>query len=414
MAWPQTGDQALLRKINLSSVLSYIQSEDPISRVQLAHLTDLNKSTISSLVVELIERGLVHETGLDSSGAGRPATYLALNPDAGLILGVELGVGFISVLITDIAGRVHARGNEPINAEAHQDKVIEATLHCIDRLLSEARPRNRLLGVGLTVPGMVNIENRVLVFSPNLRWRNVPLGEIFNRHTGAPVWIENDANASALAEHLFGVARKNHNFIFITLGVGVGGGLFLNNELYRGAGGFAGEIGHTSLSLGQNQPCRCGNTGCWENSTNQYALIERVRARLDVGRPSLISAWLSEPGAQLSLEMIALAASQNDATILEALNETGRLVGLKVANLINLFNPERIVLGGAMSIVAPYMLPAIQQVVETRAMPESRRDVQVDISVFGSDANVMGAVALVVKSILSDPTQVARVGDPRI
>lgn len=409
MVWPQTGDQALLRKINLASVLGYIHGEAPISRVRLAHLTQLNKSTISSLVVELIERGLVHETGLDSSGAGRPATHLELNPNAGRILGVELGVGFISVMLTDFTGRLLGRGTESITGENDQQSVIAAALRIVDRLLAGFEPERRLLGVGLTVPGMVNLENRVLVFSPNLRWRNSPLGEIFSRHTGAGVWIENDANASALAEHLFGVARKNRHFIFVTLGVGIGGGLFLNGELYRGAGGFAGEIGHTSLSMEQNQPCRCGNSGCWENSTNQYALIERVRARLDVGRPSRISAWMAEPNAPLTLEMIAQAADQGDVTALEALSETGRLIGLKVANLINLFNPERIVLGGAMSIVAPHLLPAIQDVIETRALPEGRGCVQVDISAFGSDANVVGAMALVVKSILSDPTQVARV-----
>ncbi len=410
MAFIQTGDQALLRKLNLASVIRLIHSQAPISRVQLANMTQLNKSTISSLVVELLERGLLREGGQDLSGGGRPATHLELNPDAGRIIGVELGVEEISLITANFTGQILQRIDHAISPEAGQDHVTRTALDLIVQMMhGEALHGSRLLGIGLTLPGMVDVQTGTLVFSPNLRWRNIPFGAMTAQHTGAKVWIDNDANASALAEHLFGRARQANNFIFITAGVGMGGGLVLNGELYRGAGGFAGEIGHTSLDMGFNQPCRCGNAGCWENSANQYALIERVRARLNVGRPSRIAEWLAETGQPLSLELITRAADEGDAVALDALRETGEMIGLKFANLVNILNPEMLVVGGSMSIAGKHLLPAIQRVIDERALPECRRGLEVRLSEFGRDANVQGAVALVVKSILEDPSQVERI-----
>ncbi|MBN1146170.1 MAG: ROK family transcriptional regulator [Anaerolineales bacterium] len=403
------GDQRLVREINLSSVLSYLHTEAPLSRSQLASLTGLNKSTISSLIEELIERGLVYEVGLDSSGAGRPATSLELNPGAGLIVGVELGVDFISVILTDFLGNIEWRCRHETDPTMEQETIVADALNLVGQAMSANRsPSRRLLGVGLALPGLVDIQEGILTFSPNLQWRNVPLGKIFSDYTGAPVYVDNDANASAVGEHLFGIARKSEHFIFVIAGVGVGAGLFLNGDLYRGAGGFAGEIGHTTLVNGQNRPCRCGNRGCWENFANQYALIERVRARLDVGRRSLISQMMGAQNGLLTISVINQAASAGDAEALEALNETGAMIGLELANLVNIFNPQLVVIGGSLSLGGEHMLPAIQSAVAEHTFPESRRDLEIAISAFGTDASVMGAVALVVKSILSNPTRVAR------
>jgi len=405
----RTGDQTLVREINLSSVMHYLHSNAPLSRAQLAGLTGLNKSTVSSLVEELLARRLVHETGLDASGTGRPATLLEINPQAGCLIGIELGVGFISAILTDFIGRIVWRRLEEVDPYDQQAQTIQCGLRLVDEALDYANACGvRLLGIGLTVPGMVDIDRGVLVFSPNLRWRDVPLGNIFQDHAGLPVLVDNDANAAALGEHLFGVARHSRDFVFVVAGVGVGGGLFLNGSLYRGTSGYAGEIGHTSLMTDQNRPCRCGNWGCWENVSNQYSLIERLLARLEVGRHSLIPKLRAEQDAPLTLPIIKQAAEAGDAEALGALSETGAALGLGIANLMNIFNPELVVLGGAMSAVGEFLLPAIQSVIEQRALPDQRRQARFLLSAFGPDANVVGAVAMVVEAILSDPTRVVR------
>jgi glucokinase-like ROK family protein len=266
-----------------------------------------------------------------------------------------------------------------------------------------------LLGLGLATPGTVNVKEGLLIFSPNLQWYDVPYRKIFQAHTGLPVIVDNDANAAAQAEHLFGVARKAQNFVSVFAGVGVGGGLFLNGELYRGAGGYAGEIGHTNFMVeAYRRPCRCGSRGCWETSIAQDSVVERVRARLSVGRSSLVSRFMAEQGSPLTLPLIVQAADAGDAEALEALTETGSLMGYGVANLVSTFNPEMVVLGGPLSIAGKYLLPPVWEAIEQTTLPEMREQVQILLSAFGADASVMGAVALVVESILAYPSHVAR------
>lgn len=403
--------QARLRERNLATILRCLQEDSPLSRAQLAPLTRLNKSTVSSLIEELVDRGLIHEVGRDTSGAGRPATLLTLNPQAGHIIGVELGVGFILALVTDFSGNVVWRRQEETGPSSKRDAIIEQTLQLVDKAIAVNRAQNqRLLGLGLTCPGMVDVESGTLLFSPNLQWRNVALGPILKSHTGLPVFVDNDANAAAVGEHFLGVARQAHSFIFVVIGVGVGGGLFLNGHLYRGVGGLAGEIGHANFTVDRNRPCRCGSRGCWENSGNETALLHRVRALLDVGRESVIPGLITGQNDRLSLPLIKKAADDGDAVALEALTETGDVIGIGLANLINIFNPELIVIGGAMSLVGSYLLPAIRQQVEIHALAEMRRQTQVDLSTFGSEAIVMGAIALVMEDVLSHPSSVGRYG----
>lgn len=406
----RTGDQALVREINLSTVLRYLHEGAPLSRAGLASLTGLNKTTISSLVEELLDRDLVREIGLDAPTGGRPATLLELNPQAGCIVGVELGVDFVSVVLSNLTGQIKLRRFEEADPTEGQDAVIAQTLRLVDEAIAARQPADcRLLGLGLATPGTVNIQEGTLVFSPNLQWRMVPFGQIFQEHTGLPVIVDNDANAAAVGEHLFGTARQIDDFVLIFAGVGVGGGLFLRGELYRGANGYAGEIGHTNFMVeGYRPPCRCGNRGCWETFISQYSAIERMRARLEVGRSSLVARILAERGAPLSIPIIVQAADAGDAEALEALSETGYLIGLGVANLVNILNPELVVLGGPATVAGKYLLPAIEQAVRKTALPEIGQQAQIVLSAFGPDTSLIGAAALVVEAILANPSSVAK------
>ncbi|MGD9098949.1 MAG: ROK family transcriptional regulator [Anaerolineae bacterium] len=406
----RTGDQALVREINLSTVLRCLQESAPLSRARLADRTGLNKTTVSSLVEELVERGLVHQVGLDNSKSGRPATLLDLAPQAGHIIGVELGVGFITVILTDFVGQIIWRRQQETDTTSEpQEAIVAYALNMVEEAKAASQTHGaRLLGMGLALPGMVDVQNGTLLFSPNLQWRDVDLGQIFFARTGIRVFVENDATAAALGEHLFGVARQAQNFIFLIAGVGLGSGLFLNGDLYRGAGGIAGEVGHTSISMNRSRPCRCGSRGCWEASGNQYSLIERVRALLEVGQSSLIPRFMAEKGVPLDLSVISQAADAGDAVALEALSETSVVIGMGLANLINIFNPEMVVVGGAMSTAGHHLLPSIERAVQEHALTEMLQQVQIVLSAFGPDASVMGAVALVVKAILSSPSSVER------
>lgn len=400
-----SADHAFVRETNLSLVLRLIHSQSPLSRAQVAAITGLNKSTVSSLVDELLESKLIHETGLNSTGAGRPATLIEINPQAGCIIGVELGVDFVSVAVTNFLGDILWRRKEDADPSEDQEKMISQTLRIVKEAAANGRKRNlRILGLGLSTPGTVDVNEGVLIFAPNLHWRNVPFGRIFSEQTKLKVFVENDANAAAIGEHLFGTARQCQDFIFVFAGVGIGGGLFLNGKIYRGRNGYAGEIGHSPIMAEPSQNvCHCGNRGCWETYANQYSIIQRVQARLEVKRNSIIPKLLAEHNSQITIPLIKQAADAGDAEAIDSLVEAGRAMGQGFAGLVNIFNPEKIILGGPLSVAGGYLLPAIQETVTRHSLPEIVQQAQVLLSDFGSDASLIGAIAIVVDDVLARP-----------
>lgn len=401
-------DQAFVRETNLSTVLRLIHSQSPVSRAQLAVITGLNKSTVSSLVDELITRNLVHETGSNSGGAGRPATMLEVNSQAGLIIGVELGVDFVSVAVTDFLGNITWRRREDANPNEDQEKMINQTLRIVKEAMVAGKKKNtRFLGMGLATPGTVDLKEGVLIFAPNLHWRNVPFGKIFSEQTKLKVFVENDANAAAIAEHLFGTTRQCQDFVFVFAGVGIGGGLFLNGKLYRGKNGYAGEIGHSPIMAEPSQTvCHCGNRGCWETYANQYSIIQRIQARLEVKRTSIIPKLIAEQNSPITIALIKQAADAGDKEAIDSFAEAGHAMGQGLAGLINIFNPEKIVLGGPLSIAGEYLLPAIKETVARHALPEIDQQVEVLLSPFGPDASLIGAIAIVADDFLSLPSHI--------
>ncbi|MDP1544406.1 MAG: ROK family transcriptional regulator [Anaerolineales bacterium] len=405
-----TADQAFVRETNLSLALRLIHTQSPISRAQLAGITGLNKSTVSSLVDELLERNLVHETGSNTGGAGRPATLVEMNPQAGCIIGVELGVDFVSVAVTDFLGNIIWRRREDADPTEDQEKMINQTLRIVKEAMAVGKKKNyHFLGLGLATPGTVDVDQGVLIFAPNLHWRNVPFVTIFSEQTKLKVFVENDANAAAIAEHLFGTARHSQDFLFVFAGVGIGGGLFLNGKLYRGRNGYAGEIGHSPIMAEPSQTvCHCGNRGCWETYANQYSIIQRVQARLEVKRSSIIPRLMVEQNTPLSIPLIKQAADAGDQEAIDSFTEAGHAMGQGFAGLINIFNPEKIILGGPLSIAGEYLLPAIKETVTRHSLPEIIQQAEVLLSPFGPDASLIGAIAIVVDDVLSHPISIER------
>ncbi len=406
-----SADQASLRELNLSAVLRFIYHEAPLSRSQLAGKTGLNKSTISSLVEDLLERRLVHEMGVNSAGKGRPATLLEIHPQAGVVVAVELGVDFVSTALVDFSGRILWRKLDSADPAASQEKTLGQTMSLVDETIGLARlDHQRILGLSFSIPGTVDLEQGVLIFAPNLRWRNVQIRRMFSAYTGLKVFIENDANAAAVAEHLFGAARNLHDFLFVFAGVGLGCGLFLNDELYRGKGGYAGEIGHTPIITEPFQkPCSCGHLGCWETYANQFSIIQRVEGRLErAPEGSLIPGLMAAQETPLSMSIIKQAAEAGDPHARESLAEAGNAMGTGLAVLVNMFNPEKIVLGGPVSIAGEYLMPSIRDSVSKHAMQEILSQTEIDLSAFGPDASLVGAAAVVVDDVLTFPSHVEK------
>lgn len=405
----RTGDQALVREINLSIILNSLRDRSPVSRASLAQATGLNKTTVSSLVQQLIDAHFVSEIGIQKTeDTGRPGILLELNPVAGCMIGAEIGVDFISVVATNFAVETLWRREVHTTIRDEQAVIIERALELIRQAVEHTRGECReVLGLGLGVPGLVDVSSGTLLFAPNLGWRNVPLCEILEANFDFPIYVDNEANMATLGESYFGVARGAKSVLYVSAGVGIGGGIVLDARVLPGAGGFAGEVGHMSI-IPDGLPCNCGSRGCWETVGSQGAVFRYIKAAVAEGSYTVLTSYTGGDLESLTVPLVVQAADAGDVVALEALRETALYLGIGLANLINALNPETVVFGGIMSLAGKYLMPGITQVIGERALRWSAHSTKVLIAAYGSDACVMGGIASVYHRILSQPFRPAR------
>jgi glucokinase-like ROK family protein len=399
----RTGDQALVRQMNLSVIMNHLRENGPVSRAALAELSGLNKTTVSSLVQELIGQRFVEEFGLNSAGAGRPAMLLRLNPAAGYIVAAEVGVDFLSVICTNFAAEITWRHREATGRELDQRAIVDRML----TLLSEANRSTStadgpLLGIAVGVPGLVDQETGCVLFAPNLGWTGVPLRSVLHERFDAPAYVDNEANLAALGECYFGSARGYDNVLFLSLGIGLGGGIVKEGKLYRGGSGLCGEFGHMTMDP-DGLPCSCGNRGCWETQVSPAAVLRYVRQAVMHGQTSRLPVGDSKNPELLTLALVLDAARMKDAAAAQALAEVGRRLGIGVASLVNALNPDLVILGGRLSSAGEFLLPAVEAELRKRALRWNAEATQVVLASYGVDACVMGGVAAVTQAVLRAP-----------
>ncbi|MBI4769934.1 MAG: ROK family protein [Chloroflexi bacterium] len=363
----RTGDQTLVRELNRAILLSHLRRSAPQSRASLAALTGLNKATVSSLINELLEHKLVCELGLADSSGGRRATLLDLNPHAGCLIGVEMSVDYVNAVLTDFRAEVQWRERAVLGGAADQATTVARTIAMIETARRAAEERGaQVLGVGLGVPGLVDVASGRLVFGPNLGWYDVPIRDLLRERFSFPVFVDNDANASALGEWYFGSAQQVDNFVYLTANMGLGAGVMLGGQVHRGA---------------------------------TRALVRRVATGWhDSGEAAA--------GGEINMECILQAAGAGDPVVLAALEETARYLGLGIANLLNTFNPSEVVLGGVLSTAADYLLPGIERAIAAHALRWPRQSARLCVSAFRFDACAMGGVALVLQHLVSHPDRI--------
>jgi glucokinase-like ROK family protein len=402
------GDQESLRQINLSTVLTNLRQNAPISRAALAEITGLNRATITRLVRELITHGFVRETGFQSIRAGRPSILLQLDPDAGCIIGAEIEVKFGSVILTDLAAHVLWRQEVDFVDEDKPDAVLNSIAQLIRQALSQASEANRhILGLGMSLPGLVDVSSGVLLFAPNMRWNDVPVKQWLEKEFDIPIYVDNKANMAALAESYFGSARESEYVLYINITAGVGSGIVLNQRIMTGASGLAGEVGHMTINP-DGPKCNCGSHGCWETYVSALAVFRRVRKAILDGKQSQLAEVVRDGFERITIPLMVEAARKGDQVALDSFEETGYYLGVGLANLINTFNPEKVVLGGYVTQAYEFLLPVIQKTVQERALRWPREAADIVVATYLNDASLMGAVATVYSQILSNPNQAFR------
>jgi glucokinase-like ROK family protein len=358
---------------------------------------------VSSIVSELIDKGLVRETVLQKDRLGRPGMLLTLDPNGGAAIAVEIGVDFTSVLLTDFVAKPLWHKRTPVDPRIDQAAILVLAEALIQEAVQHAAASNaRPLGIGVGIPGLVDIQCGTLIFAPNLKWRHVPLRHMWNQRFDLPVFIENDANAAALGEYYFGVAREVKNFIYVNAGIGLGGGIMLDGKLFRGHRGYAGEIGHMMIEP-NGLPCACGRRGCWETVVSPRAILRQIQATLQHGATSLIRDLAQDDIDNITFDQVVVAAEAGDAIALNALYSVAKWLGIGIANLVNVFNPEMVVLGGTLTRASKLWEPVLTATVQELALKQPLETFKLIMSAHGADACVVGAVALVLDDILRYP-----------
>ena len=403
----RTGNQALVREINLSMIMRHLHHFAPISRASLAEITGLNKTTVSSLVQELIDYKFVRKIGRDSAGTGRPAILLELNPAAGCIVSAEIGVDFISVFCTDFAIKIIWSHQEHIQPDMGQKAIINRVLELLCQAEEAANPRP-LLGVAIGVPGLVRQQDGTLLFAPNLGWRDIPVRDTFDQWFNIPIFVDNESNMAALGEYYFGAARDYQDVLCVSIGAGLGGAVIRDGQLLSGVSGLAGEFGHMTMEP-EGQLCKCGNRGCWETLVSTTALFNYIQQAINRQKQSSLLIALTQGNLDcLNVPLIVEAAQLNDTLAQNALDKVGYYLGIGLASLVNALNPELVVIGGPLSIAGELLLPVVNAGLKKRALRWHEEAAKVVIAKHTSNACVIGGVVTVYQSVLAQPNRVRR------
>ncbi|QPK90722.1 ROK family protein [Bacillus velezensis] len=375
-------DQAFVKKVNQKLLLNEILKNAPISRAKLSEMTGLNKSTVSSQVNTLMKENLVFEIGQGQSSGGRRPVMLVFNKKAGYSVGIDVGVDYVNGILTDLEGTIvldqhhHLECSSP---EITKDILIEMIHHFIANM---PQSPYGLIGIGICVPGLID-KNQKIVFAPNSNWRDIDLKSFIQKKFNVPVFIENEANAGAYGEKVFGAAKNHDNMIYASIGTGIGIGVIINNDLYRGVGGFSGEMGHMTIDF--NGPkCSCGNRGCWELYASEKALLTSLQTK----------------EKKVSTQDIIDLAHLNDIETLHALQNFGFYLGIGLTNILNTFNPQAIILRNSIIESHPIVLHSIKSEVSSRVYSQLDNSYELLPSFLGKNAPALGMSSIVIDHFL--------------
>lgn len=403
-----TGNSDLIRQLNRSLVLDIIRSHGPISKADVKRITGLNFTTVTNAVTDLVGEGMVQEVGLGSSSGGRKPVLLTLNPTARYVLGCELQSTELVVGLFDLTGRLLARTREAKTPATSPEEVTERIVQGIDRVLAQAGiAREKVVGLGVAAPGPLNSETGVMLTPPNMvGWRDVPLRSILEQATGLPVVLEKDGNAAALGEVWFGAGQGVHDLVLIIVDQGIGAGIISGGHLYRGTHSGAGEIGHTTIDI-DGPRCSCGNYGCLEAIASGFALGRKAGEAIRRGVRSTLGAH-GDNAEKIGVAELISAAEVGDKLALDLLDECGRTLGIAVANTVNMYNPQLIVLAGRLAQQSSLVLTRAQELGKGRAFPVLSQHVRIVPSALGDQFLLAGAAALILASLFRGPVELAK------
>jgi predicted NBD/HSP70 family sugar kinase len=386
-----------VRRHNLSLLLRLLHQSGALSRSEIGVALGMTRSTIGELVADLRSRGLVEEGDPARLGApGRPSLVARPQPEGAAVITAEIAVNSLSAAVVGLGGRILHRARVP-----HRPRrlAVDQTIEDIGKLIQTAQAAIPagcwVAGLGIAIAGVVSRADGYVHFAPNLGWRDVPLGRLVAERLGSglPVVIANEADLGALAEHTWGAGVGVNHLIYVASEVGVGAGLVIDGRLLVGAAGCAGEVGHVQVNPAGVR-CRCGASGCWETEIGGPAMLRRIGIEEKNYRPEAVTRLLRE-------------AAWGDPVALAAVEDVGCWLGTGLAGLVNVFNPQRVVLGGFLGAMWPLVEQIVQAELRARVMaPPLDVAELIRPTQLGADGPLLGAAELALTRVLDEPTLV--------
>jgi N-acetylglucosamine repressor len=382
------GSRELLRDLNSSLLIELVRESRPISRADLARQSGLSAATVSNIVAQLIERGILVEVAIAPANGGRPPVLLDIDASGGYVIGIKLRGDGLTTVVCDLDSQVVASIETAVSLVADPAAAVKAIEAETAKALKRAGvPRSKVLGVGIGLSGVVDSREGICRFSHLLQWRDVDLVKPLRSSLALPVWIDHDINALAVAEKWSGDGLAHRNFVTLSVGRGIGLGIVIDRAPYRGATGSAGELGHMIVEPGGPR-CGCGRGGCLEALVGEDAIRASVGARL---------------GREISREELIDLTTSEDPTTVEVVANAGRTLGTAVANMITLLNPELLLISGEGTELGGTYLDPVVAAVRDQTFADQGRHVEVKIQSWGDEAWAVGAATLVLRESFSMP-----------
>ncbi|ENM5888557.1 ROK family protein [Vibrio mimicus] len=389
MYMAQPGHIDHIKQINAGRVYKLIDQKGPISRIDLSKESELAPASITKITRELIDAHLIHETTVQEAiSRGRPAVGLQTNNIGWQFLSMRLGRGYLTIALHELGGEVLIDTKIDIH-EIDQDDVLARLLFEIEEFFQTyAAQLDRVTSIAITLPGLVNSEQGIVLQMPHYNVKNLALGPEIYKATGLPVFVANDTRAWALAEKLFGHSQDVDNSVLISIHHGLGAGIVLDGRVLQGRHGNIGELGHIQIDP-NGKRCHCGNYGCLETVASSQAIRDQVKSRVLAGEPSCLEAI-----EDISIEDICAAAADGDPLAVDVIQQLGRYLGAAIAIVINLFNPDKVLIGGVINQAKAILYPSIEQCIREQSLPVYHQDLQLVESRFYKQATMPGAALI--------------------
>ncbi|MBD8034350.1 MULTISPECIES: ROK family protein [Solibacillus] len=383
MSW----NQQIGKKFNKQQILNYIFSKRIVSRGEIIEEIGLKKATVANLVTELIEDQLIVEDGKDFSTGGRRSQLLRFNETAGFALGIDIGVNYLYGAVFNLKGEI-VFDNLQLVPTIQLDAYLKSILNLIELLMENVPPSPfSIVGLGVAVPGSVN-KDGVIIIAPNLRWEDFDIRGYLRNRFDFPIYISNEANAGAYAEYIFENNKETSNLLYLSIGIGLGVGIIIDHNIYLGVNGYSGESGHAIIHM-NGRKCTCGRNGCWEAYASEYALIHDATYMLKE--------------RELSLEQLITLAEEGHEDVIQLFKETGYYIGLGITNLIQTFNPEKIIIGNRIIKAQKFIEQSILDTINSNTMHFQRDNYSVQFSTLKDRAIALGAASFIIDQFIQLP-----------